>query len=279
MSLGKQSLKAQQFHQLHQRSSTFVLPNAWDVISARVFEECGFEAIGTTSAGISVSLGYTDGQNIPADKMIEVIKSIADSVNIPVTADIEAGYGKTIEEVLETVRKVIDTGAVGINIEDGTGDHSQPLYDLFYQKERIAAIRELSNDTKDTSIFINARTDTYWFNIGDASTRLHETIKRAKAFEDAGADCIFVPGLHDPKIISHLREEISSPINLLASPKMPSFAELASFGIKRLSCGSGPFRATVTLLKTISEEITNQRSFRHMMDDVMPYSKVVDLMK
>ncbi|MGY4689125.1 isocitrate lyase/PEP mutase family protein [Salibacterium sp. K-3] len=279
MSQKNQSLKAYDFHHLHRRSSCFVLANAWDVISAKMFEENGFKAIGTTSAGIAASLGYKDGESIPLEKMIEVIKSITSSVNVPVSADIEAGYGETVKEVVETVKKMIAAGVVGINIEDGTGNPVQPLYDLSFQKEKIAAIKELSNTAVDPSLFINARTDTYWLNVGDASTRFQETVKRAKEFEEAGADCIFVPGLTDLESIQHLREEISSPINLLAGPEMPSLTELSSIGIERLSCGSAPFRATVTLLKTLSEEIMDQQTFHHMTNDVMSYTKVADLVK
>ncbi|GGJ58832.1 isocitrate lyase/PEP mutase family protein [Virgibacillus salexigens] len=277
MDQNHRSLKMSNFHHLHQQSSSFVLPNAWDAISAKMFEESGFEAIGTTSAGIAASLGYKDGGNIPLEKMIEVIQLITSSVNVPVSADIEAGYGETIKEVLETVEKIIATGVVGINIEDGTGKPDQPLYDLSFQKEKIAAIKELSYATDDASLFINARTDTYWLHVGDATMRLKETVRRAKEFEGAGADCIFVPGLTDQTIIQHLREELSLPINLLASPGMPSLTELSDIGIERLSCGSGPFRATVTLLKTISDEIMGQQTFHHMMNDAMPYDKIANL--
>jgi len=158
MSSKEQSLKAKTFHRLHQQSSTFVLPNAWDVISAKMFEECGFKAIGTTSAGIAASLGYLDGQSIPLNKMVETIENIAKSVNVPVSADIEAGYGQTVEEVLETVKAVAAAGAIGINLEDGTGDPNRPIFDISSQEEKIAAIKELS-ESRNMPLFINARTD------------------------------------------------------------------------------------------------------------------------
>ncbi|UOQ43750.1 isocitrate lyase/phosphoenolpyruvate mutase family protein [Halobacillus salinarum] len=268
------ALKVENFHQLHRQSSTFVLPNAWDAVSAKMFEESGFTAIGTTSAGIAAALGFKDGENIPLQKMIDVISSIVDSVNIPVSADIESGYGGNVKEVVETARKIIESGAVGINIEDGTGNPDRPLCDLSLQMEKIAAIKRLSDSKEDGTLFINARTDTYWLNIGDPSTRLAETIKRAKWFEESGADCIFIPGLFDREIIQNLRKEISCPINLLAGSEIPSLPELSNIGIERLSCGSGPFRATVTLLKTISDEIMNQQTFHRMTDGVLSYEKV-----
>lgn len=279
MSSKEQSLKAKTFHRLHQQSSTFVLPNAWDVISAKMFEECGFKAIGTTSAGIAASLGYLDGQSIPLNKMVETIENIAKSVNVPVSADIEAGYGQTVEEVLETVKAVAAAGAIGINLEDGTGDPNRPIFDITSQVEKITAIKELS-ESRNMPLFINARTDLYWLNIGDSSTRLQEAIKRAKAYQDAGADCIFIPGLTDRKIIKRIREEISCPINLLVDPEMPSLSELSGIGIERLSCGSVPFRATLTFLRTISEEIVNRQTFHQMTNgDVLSYKRLTEFIQ
>ena len=272
----QQSLHAKSFYQLHKQQSTFVLPNAWDVISAKMFEECGFKAIGTTSAGIAASLGYPDGQNIPFEKMMEVIKAIVDSVNIPVSVDMEAGYGKSIEEVLKNVKQVIAIGAVGINIEDGTGEHDNPISDISLQKEKISAIKHLS-ESLDSSLFINARTDLYWLNIGDTSTRFHALLKRVKAYVDAGADCIFIPGLSNEEMIQELRKNISSPINLLVNAATPNVETLSKIGIERLSCGSAPFRATVTLLKKISKEIIHHHTFHQMTKDILSYEKIVEM--
>ncbi|MBN8203456.1 isocitrate lyase/PEP mutase family protein [Bacillus sp. NTK034] len=279
MNSKEQSLKAETFHRLHQQSSTFVLPNSWDVISAKMFEECGFKAIGTTSAGIAASLGYLDGQSIPLGKMVETIENIAKSVNVPVSADIEAGYGRTVEEVLETVKAVTAAGAIGINLEDGTGDSNRSIFDISSQKEKIAAIKGFS-ESRNIPLLINARTDLYWLNIGDSSTRLQEAVKRAKAYQDAGADCIFIPGLTDRKIIKKIREEISCPINLLVDAEMPSLSELSEIGIERLSCGSVPFRATLTYLRTISEEIVNRQTFHQMTNgDVLSYRRLTEFIQ
>ncbi|MGY6211485.1 isocitrate lyase/PEP mutase family protein [Cytobacillus firmus] len=279
MSSKEQSLKANTFHRLHQQSSTFVLPNAWDVISAKMFEECGFKAIGTTSAGIAASLGYLDGQSIPLNKMVETIENIAKSVNVPVSADIEAGYGVTVEEVLETVKAVAAAGAIGINLEDGTGDPDSPIFDISSQEEKIAAIKELS-ESSNMRLFINARTDLYWINAGDSSTRFREAVNRAKAYQDAGADCIFIPGLTDRTSIKKIREEIACPINLLVDPEIPSISELSEIGIERLSCGSGPFRATLTYLRSIGEEIVNNQTFHQMTNgDVLSYRKLTEFIQ
>jgi 2-methylisocitrate lyase-like PEP mutase family enzyme len=273
MNLKNQKSKITDFRTLHLHS--FVLPNAWDVISAKIFADCGFKAIGTTSAGIAVSHGYSD-RNMPFHTAIHSIKQIVHSVDIPVSVDIEDGYGQTIKEVKETVRQVISTGAVGINIEDSTSDPKQPLYDISFQQKKISAIKNLT-DTLGIPLFINARTDVYWSQTGDPSTQLHETIRRAIAYQEAGADCIFVPGINDRETIQTLRESISCPINLLAGKDMPSLSELSTIGIQRLSCGSGPFRATATLLKNISEEIINNGTFHHMNSNILSYQEVSQL--
>lgn len=276
MKNNNQLLKAQRFSHLHKQNAVFVLPNAWDVISAKVFEESGFEAIGTTSAGIATSLGYKDGEKIPVTKMIEVIKNIADSVKVPLSADIEAGYGTTVNEVLANVKEVIEAGAVGINLEDGTGDSSKPIFDISLQKEKIKAIREMS-DSINLPLFINARTDMYWLKVGNPTYCFHETVKRAHAYQEAGADCIFVPGLNDVRLIHELRKEITCPINLLVSPDLPSVKALSSIGIERVSTGSAPFRSAVTLIRKNSELIMNQKEFHGITNDILSYGEVSDL--
>lgn len=270
--------KIKMFRELHQQPSTFILPNAWNAISAKMFQESGFQAIGTTSAGIAISLGYPDGQQLPVDKMVEVTKSIVDAVDVPVSADIEAGYGKTVEEVLETVKKVMAVGVIGINIEDGTNNPEQPIADLPFQTEVIKAIRELSNST-GSPLFINARTDYFWLNIGNDVEKLYNSVQRAKAYEEAGADCIFIPGVSDVEAIKKLRKEISKPINLLAGPSMPSVAELSELKIDRLSCGSGLFRAIATFIKALSDELMHNQTFHKMNDGTLTYKDIAKFMQ
>lgn len=265
--------KANKFRNLH--SNVFVLPNAWDAISAKIFEECGFKAIGTTSAGIANSQGYSD-RYMPFQTAISSIKQIVNSVNIPVSVDIEDGFGQTIEEVVESVRQVISVGAVGINIEDSTINPKDPLYDISLQQKKIIAIKELAY-TMGIPLFINARTDLYWLKIGAPLTRFQETVKRALAYQEAGADCIFVPGISDIKMIRALKKEISCPINILAAPDTPSLSELSEIGMQRISCGSGPFRAAVTLIKNIGEEMINHGTFHQMTSNALSYHEVAKL--
>lgn len=271
-------VNAERFRDLHKGPNTFILPNAWDVISAKMFEECGCKAIGTTSAGIAMSLGYPDGQEIPFEMMLSVIKNMVNSVDVPVSADIESGYGKTTKEVLHTIEQVISAGVVGINLEDGTGDASYPIDDPLLQKEKIAAIREYC-DSIGFPLFINARTDIYWLNIGEPESRIDEAIHRVKLYEEAGADCVFVPALKNIDEIKKLRNAVNCPINLLAVPGLPSIEELSEIGIERVSTGSSPFRASVSLLKLIGDEIVNQRTFSKMTEDVLSYGEVSSLVK
>ncbi|MGM1049035.1 MAG: isocitrate lyase/PEP mutase family protein [Bacillota bacterium] len=261
------------FKELH--SNFFILPNAWDAASAKIFEQCGFKAIGTTSAGIAVSHGYSD-RNMPFDTMLAVVRKIVQAVNIPVTVDIEDGYGETPEEVAESVRQVIKVGAVGINIEDTTMDPQAPLYDIQVQQKKIAAIRQLG-DRIGFPIFINARTDPYWIKHVTPSGRLEETVKRAHAYQEAGADCIFVPGIRDISDIRILRKEISGPINVLAGPELPPAHELEALGIQRISTGSGPFRATVSLLHRIGQEMLERGTFEQMTSKVLSYDDLSQL--
>jgi 2-methylisocitrate lyase-like PEP mutase family enzyme len=168
-----QSAKAELLLKLHEKGASLLLPNAWDIASARLFEEAGFPAIATTSAGIAFANGYPDGQQISRDEMLQAIARIAAAVQVPVTADIEAGYGPKPEDVATTIRGVIAAGAVGVNLEDNTG-RFQSLYTIEEQVERLAAARETATDA-GLALVINARTDTYLFQVGAEETRLEET--------------------------------------------------------------------------------------------------------
>ncbi|ALC83525.1 MULTISPECIES: isocitrate lyase/PEP mutase family protein [Bacillus] len=267
------TVKYEKFRQLHSRSKTFVLPNAWDAGSAAIYQQSGFEAIGTTSAGMAVSLGYPDGENLPFDKLLEALRSIVNAVDVPISADIEAGYGKSVQEVRENVRQIISTGVVGINLEDGTGNPDAPIYDLSLQCEKIAAIKELCDSLK-MPLFVNARTDLFWLNIGNPEERLIIAINRCKAYQEAGADSIFVPGLKNTDAINILRQEISIPINLLIDAETPSLQMLSEIGIERVSTGSAPFRATVTFLKRVSEDIIKRGDFQQIADGVISYHEL-----
>lgn len=260
--------KAEQFLKLHEQGGTLLLPNAWDVASARLFEEAGFPAIASTSAGVAFAHGYGDGQQIGRDEMLAIIARMVAAVRVPVTADVEAGYGATPDDVATTIRGVIEAGAVGVNLEDNRGG-SQPLYTVEAQVERIAAAREVAHEA-GLPLVINARTDTYLFQIGAAETRLDETLRRANAYVEAGADSIFVPGVIDPATIDALVRQIPAPLNIMAGPGAPAAPELFRLGVRRVSVGAAAMLATMGLVRDIARELRQSGTYEQMAQH--PYS-------
>ncbi|MGC2196159.1 MAG: isocitrate lyase/phosphoenolpyruvate mutase family protein, partial [Terriglobales bacterium] len=190
MSTDEQKAKAMAFRAMHRGPKILLLPNAWDVVSARIFEDASFGALATTSAGIAFSLGYPDGEKISRGEMLARVGRIARAVTVPVTADVEAGYGPRPEDAARTAREVIEAGAVGMNLEDATEDAAHPLADLPLQLEKIHAVREAALKT-GVLLVLNARTDVYLLKLGDPEKRYDEAVCRLVAFRDAGADCVF----------------------------------------------------------------------------------------
>jgi 2-methylisocitrate lyase-like PEP mutase family enzyme len=277
MDLRTQNEKAATFHRLHDGSRILVLPNAWDAASARIFEGAGFAAVGTTSAGIAWSLGYPDGEKVTRDEMVQATHRIVRSVDVAVTADIEGGYGRTADEVFETVEAVISAGAVGVNLEDGTGDATKLLRDLSEQVERVRAAREAASSA-GVEIVLNARTDVYWLGVGEEHERLEYAVSRTNAYREAGADCLFIPGVGDPETVGALAREIDGPLNVLAGPNTPPVADLEALGVARLSVGSGPTRAALGLMRRIAEELRGPGTYTTLMDNAIPYAEIDELM-
>jgi 2-methylisocitrate lyase-like PEP mutase family enzyme len=247
-----QAAKANLFRDLHRGPKILVLPNAWDVASARILENAGVAAIATTSAGVAFTLGYPDGQKISRQEMLSVVARIAAKVKIPVTADVEAGYGNRPEDAALTARAVIEAGAVGLNLEDRTDDRR--LVDLSLQLEKIAAVRETSR-MMGFPLVLNARTDVYLLELGKAESRFAEALNRLIAFREAGADCLFAPGIRDLEVISRLVRELQHPVNILAGPGSPSIPELQGIGVARVSLGSSTMRATLGLVQRMAQEL------------------------
>ena len=241
------SEKAAALHALH-AGPGFVLPNAWDAGSARVLEQVGFAAIGTTSAGIAWSCGVPDGGAIDRDRMLEHIGAIVAAVSVPVTADLEDGYGDTAEEVGHTVARVAALGAVGANIEDaGRGG----LYDVEQAVERLLAARAAA---PRGGFVLNARTDAYF--AGFAGDAFAETVERAHRYLDAGADCIFVPGVVTEDAIRRLAAAIPGPLNVVAGLANSIDAPtLFSLGVTRVSLGGSLARASLSLLERAGQEL------------------------
>ena len=221
------------FKQLHAGPDVLILPNAWDAGSARVTEVAGAKAIATSSAAVAWEHGYPDGEAVAFDVLLNVVREIARVVSVPITADVEAGYAGE-ETVADNVEYLIDAGAKGINIEDGTGSP-----DLLADK-----IKEIKDQHGD-EIWINARTDVYLHNLAQGEAAYDETVKRAKIYRDAGADSIFIPMAVEDALLARFVKAIDAPLNFLAWPGLPPAARLKEIGARRLSAGSGLAKAAL----------------------------------
>lgn len=245
--------RAAAFRRLHDGPRILVLPNAWDAVSARVFEVAGFPAIATTSAGVANSLGYADGQDLPVELLIDAVRRITATVRIPVSADFEYGYSDDPETVCDTVAALIEAGAVGINLEDH-GD-SEAL---------VAKVRALH--ARGWPLFVNARADTYLYGGAEPAALFDETVRRLRAYEEAGADGLFAPGLVDGATITRLLREIRLPLNILAFPGCPNPRELEKLGVRRVTVGSGAMRATVGVTQRIARELLDGTGYTTYAD-------------
>src|SRR6266852_4324528 len=273
MDMRVQAEKAEQFRKLHRGPRILVLPNAWDVASARILEELGYPAIATTSAGVAFSLGYPDGQHISRDEMLEVVARIARAVRVPVTADMEAGYGTSVQDMSETAKALIAAGAIGLNLEDVTGEDESSQVDVALQVQKIQAIRETASSL-GVPLVLNARTDIYLMPIGPAETRFERTVERLRAYRQAGADCVFAPGVSSGDTIAELVKAIGAPLNILVSPGCPSLAELEKIGVARASAGSAVMRATLGLVRRIGKELVEKGTYSCLQDGAVPFAEV-----
>jgi 2-methylisocitrate lyase-like PEP mutase family enzyme len=263
--IAAQQLLATSFREMHRGGKVLLLPNVWDVASARLVEEAGFPALATTSAGIAFSVGYPDGQRISREQMLARVGRIVRAVEVPVSADMEAGYGSRPEDAARTAAGVIEAGAVGLNLEDGSSDPARPLVDRILAVEKIRAVREAALKA-GVWLVLNARTDVYLREAVAPELRYGEAIERARAYRDAGADCVFVPGLRDPETISRLVREVECAVNILAGPGFLPVPELEKLGVARVSLGSGVMRATLGLLRRVTEELKTSGTYRALED-------------
>jgi len=248
-----QQEKARAFHDLHRSGRILVLPNAWDAASARIFELAGARAVATTSGGLANAFGYPDGQKMPRALLLIAVRRICETVEVPVSVDLEAGYGDSSPEVADSVGGVIDAGAVGVNIEDR-------MLDPTVLVEKITAALEVSG-RKDVPLFVNARTDVYLRGAGASEERFAEAVRRLRCYETAGAHGLFAPGLSDPDTISRLVREIHRPLNLMAFAGVPPAKELERLGVARVSVAGGPMRAAMALVRRIATELIEQGTY------------------
>ena len=268
-----QAEKAKQFRKLHRGPRILVLPNAWDVASARILEELGYPAIATTSAGVAFSLGYPDGQRVSREQMLEVVARIARAVRVPVTADMEAGYGTTVQDMSETAKALIAAGAIGLNLEDVTGEDESSQVNVALQVQKIQAIRETASSL-GVPLVLNARTDIYLMPIGPAETRFDRTVERLRAYRQAGADCLFAPGVQDRETIAELVRAVDAPLNILLNPGCPPLRELEKMRVARASAGSSAMRATLGLLRRIGKELMEAGTYLCLQDGAVPFAEL-----
>jgi 2-methylisocitrate lyase-like PEP mutase family enzyme len=279
MKLTDQAALAQRFRDSN-LAGRLLLPNAWDAVSARIFEQAEFPAVGTTSGGIAFSRGLPDAQQISREAMVREIASIAAAVECPVSADIEAGYGPNVSDVVQTVEDVLSVGVVGVNLEDHSGASGpDPLFAIQDQVERISAARETA-ERRGVPIVINARTDTFLSNLGaDLEQRIDMTIARGRAYLKAGADLVFIPLALDPAVIRRLANGIGGPISVMAVPGAPSAAELFEAGAKRVSLGAAAMLATVGVMREIANEVRDFGTWKSIERHFYPFSEINALMR
>jgi 2-methylisocitrate lyase-like PEP mutase family enzyme len=298
------SQKASRLLELHHGAQPLVLINAWDAASAAMIEHCGLPAIATSSAAMANALGFPDGQFLPWPQMLAAVASVCRAVKVPVTADIESGFAPNVTALETSITQIIQAGAVGVNLEDvmsanpahqsadpenagskNTGAanaepirHGNPLFPLPTQIARIQAARRAGH-AAGIHLVINARTDAYWQAGVEPAEAMRGTLERGKAYLQAGADCIFIPGLRNPEhiktVIDHLGAVAAEPaINILAGPGVPPIPELAKLGVKRVSYGSGPHRAAMGLLRHIADEAKTSGTFQALTEGAVPYEEI-----
>jgi 2-methylisocitrate lyase-like PEP mutase family enzyme len=275
MSNATLAVKADQFLKLHQGPDVLVLANVWDAASARVVEHAGFKAVATSSAAVANSLGYPDGERISRAEMLEVVRRIAAKVSVPVSADLEAGYGESAEDMAATAQALIEAGAAGLNLEDSVDEAA--LVPVDQHAAKVRRIREVGKRL-GVHVVINARTDVYLAAIGEPAGRLEHAVRRATAYFEAGADSIFVPGVYDAETIGRLVQALPGPLNVLANPAIPPISELERLGVRRLSFGSWPARAALGFFARFARELIEKRTFTTLGDWAIPYAELNRLM-
>ncbi|MBI2284282.1 MAG: isocitrate lyase/phosphoenolpyruvate mutase family protein [Bacteroidetes bacterium] len=247
--------KATRFHELHKEGNFVLMPNIWDVLGAKLLEDSDYPAIATASASIAFTNGYPDGECIPFTDVVPILTRIANSVNIPVTADIESGYSDNDSKFQENIKTLITTGIVGINIED-TNHTKRSIFSIDDQCKRIKLIRAIADDL-ELPLFINARTDVLLYDEIFPTDELQykELLQRGIAYKEAGANCFFPIALRNKDVIQKLVTQLKLPINILAIAGIPDFKTLKEIGVTRVSLGPSFLKIAIKAMKTLSIEL------------------------
>ncbi len=273
--MSSQAEKAEAFRSLHDRKRVLILPNAWDVPSSRVFENEGFLAVATSSAGMLVSLGYPDGEEIPQREFVSAVGRIAKVLSVPLSVDVVGGFGNTPEGVARSVKAVVNAGAVGINIEDFV--HSfKKLLPVEKQAARLRALVKLRKTLK-VPFVINARTDALRFALGGGEEKFEEAVRRAKAYRDVGADCVYPMGLTEPDAISRFVRALDFPVNVMVRRGLPPVRELQRLGVARVSFGPSASYAALGLLHRASKEVREKGTYETLVDGAISFDELNSL--
>jgi 2-methylisocitrate lyase-like PEP mutase family enzyme len=257
-----QTERAKAFRVFHDGPSILVLANAWDTASAKIFELAGAKAVATTSSGIAQTRGYSDGNRMPRDVAVAAVAQIAGVLDLPLTADIEAGYGRSPEDVAETARQVWEAGAVGINLEDNAGDAG-------LLADKIRAIRS-AGIGGDTPLFINARTDFYLYGKEGAH---EESIRRGRIYAEAGADSLFVPGISREDHIRATSDGVGLPLNVLVFPGVPAPAVLERWGVRRVSVGGGIMHGALGYIRRSAQALLEEGRYESFLTDAVSHGE------
>ena len=248
------------FKNLHNQNSPLLLGNVWDVQSALLFQKLGFKAIGTSSAAIATSLGYEDGEKMPFDELLRIVKSIQSKIEIPLTVDIEGGYSRDIPEIVSNIILLHSLGVAGINIEDSKTNTEREILNAENFSKTIQEVKSHLVEN-NTDIFINVRTDFYIMGLNNP---LEETLNRIKLYEKAGADGIFIPCIVQEDEIRRVVESTSLPINVMCMPTLPSFKDLESLGVKRISMGNFLYNNSISNIEKSINTIIDTQSFNSL---------------
>ncbi len=248
---------AEAFRARHQSPPVLLLPNAWDPMSARLFVSAGFDALATTSGGVAWALGYPDGEQVPWRELVEATARIVRTAQVPVTADIEAGYGATPAEVGSHVAEIVRAGVVGVNLEDGLHGPIRTVEDAVsrLQAARAAAHKE------GVPIVLNARCDIFHLQYGEESTRFAATVERCKAYLAAGADCVYPFGLRDPAVIGAFVKAVGGPVNITGRQGMPDSTAFERMGVARITIASAPTLVAMSAIQKLAVELRATGSF------------------
>jgi 2-methylisocitrate lyase-like PEP mutase family enzyme len=269
----EQAERAHTLRALHSGPRILILPNIWDPMGARLLERLGYPAVATASAAVAYSRGVDDGEKLPLETVLRILGDITAAVTVPVTVDLEAGYGRTPADVAETVRRALEGGIAGLNLED-TNPGDGTLFSVGEQIARIRAVRSAA-DARRIPLVVNARTDVFLHEGPDPTPdKIREAVTRARAYLHAGADCIYPILLNDLETLRAFRADVGAPVNVYATAGTPSIADLQAAGINRLSLGPGLLKASLTTMKRVAEGLLLGGSYEAFTEGVVTNDEI-----